>query len=298
MGYELVYDKNFIKVNDEGTEKFVPMIYGGSSNCFEFGRRGRNGRRSRSWFVYTNVTKNGFFETLDEMIASANRIKAGIIENNKETLKKYPDWEVYSDEQFGYFSGISFGGGCKSTFGQFIGLFKTGCRKALTVEELRDFGVYPRFHSCTFGKEETEKFEAAGKKHISHTVMTSAELVEKAKEFTEYLAGTDACLYLTIDADEHKMKRIRSTKFPVAKKEPLNVSVLPEYFVVKDTLQHNYVLRFTRNGYRFSHAGRCYCKRFATEKEANRYVKKANERYGEEGRFIAEKVLNENFVTT
>lgn len=307
MSYDLFYDRQFIKVEDEGKTKFVPMVYGGSSNCFEVGRGGRSGRRERSWFNFSYVLKGKKFGTLEEMVANIQAERERKIQDNKERNEQYvkegkPEWcDEYSDDRWGYFVGLAIGGSTtrSTTFGKYLGLITTGCKKALTVEELNEFGVFPRLYTYCF-EEERKKLKELGKEEINHTVRTSAELVEKIKEFEAYLEGTGLTLYISMRADERKMKEIRSAKFPVNRNTNRNknyeIASLPEFFVVKDTLHNNYVLKLTRNGYRYSYTGKCHCKRFAKESEANRFVKRVNEKYGAENRFVAEKVLNEHRV--
>ena len=54
---------------------------------------------------------------------------------------------------------------------------------------------------------------------VVHYPKTSTELVEKIDEYVEYLKDTPyVSLYVTIDADEYTMKRIRREKFPTKKK--------------------------------------------------------------------------------
>ena len=304
MSFNLFYDKQFIKVEDEGKTKFVPIIYGGSSNCFEVGRRGRSGRRERSWFGFSYILKGKKFGTLEEMTANIIAERERTIQRNKERNEEYikegkADWcDEYSDKRWGYFTGLAIGSGSthKTTFGNYLGFVTTGCKKALTVEELRNFGVSVTLYTYVFD-DDRKKLESLGKQSIYHNVQTSTELVEKIREFENYLEGTGLNLSIKIDADEYTMRKIRNTKFPQKHKTSINVSTLPEHFVVRDVIKGNYILRLTRNGYRYSFNGRAWCKRFTNEKEAQRYAKRACEKCGEEGRFIAEKVVNENFVT-
>lgn len=308
MSFDLFYDKQFIKVEDEGKTKFVPMVYGGSSNCFDVGRRGRSGRRSRSWFNFSYILKGKMFATLEEMVASAMADRENTIQRNKERNEDYiksgsPNYcDEYSDKHWGYFTGLAIGGSTtrSTTFGKYLGLIKTGCKKALTVEELKKFGITVRLHTFCF-KEEREKLLSLGKSEVSHYVQTSQELVDSIKHYVAYLEGTGLSLSIDMHISEYTMKRIRSECFPIKRNINYNknyeIASLPEFFVVKDTVCNNYILKFTRNGYRYSYNGKSYCKRFEKEAEAKRFAKRANEKYREEGRFVIEKIVNESRVT-
>jgi uncharacterized protein YlbG (UPF0298 family) len=273
MSYDIIYDRQFIRAEKEGKEVFFPIIYAGPSNCFEIGRRNGCGRRVRSWENYNIFGKK--YATLEEMLQKANEVRERLIESNKETLKEWPDWDVYSDERFGYFSALYFNGNRKTTFGQYKGLFITGCKKALTVEELREFGVYVHVHSSIYSREHEEKFKAAGKEAIFFYPKTSKELVEKIDEFEEYLKDTPyVSLYISINASETTMKRIRRVKFPTKKTSPVYKEV-DEYFVIH-VVNIGYFYKGTRNGFRYSpyqDGG----KRFVSAKAAERAMKRFKE---------------------
>ena len=63
MSYEIIYDKNFIKVEQENKETvYCPMIYAGSNNCYEHSYNGRE-RRARDWSPFTHITKGKLLAT-------------------------------------------------------------------------------------------------------------------------------------------------------------------------------------------------------------------------------------------
>jgi hypothetical protein len=43
--YEIIYDKQFVKVTRDKKDSYIPMVLGCSSNCYDW-----NHRRERSWF--------------------------------------------------------------------------------------------------------------------------------------------------------------------------------------------------------------------------------------------------------
>ncbi len=296
MSYDLFYDKNFIKAEKDGKDVFFPMIYGGSSNCFEVGRNGRSGRRERSWFNLPFILKGKQFGTMEEMLKNADAERLNRIKNNEERNEEYKakgdaSWcTEYSDERWGYFTGLAIGGSTsKTSFGQYKGLFSTGCKKALTVEELKEFGVSVHLYTSIYSDEGQAKFKEAGKEQINFYPQTSKELIEKTEEFEEYLKDTNVNLYITLSgADEYTMKRIRRNKFPIVKHPKQNVTV-DKFFVIKDETTGHYVMKLRRNGYSYSYNGKAYCKKFVKEAEAKRYMKKVAAKFGTRV-FIVEEV--------
>ena len=281
MSYDLIYDKQFIKAEKNGKDVFFPMFYGGSSNCFEIGRNGRSGRRERSWYNSSFVLKGKRFGTMEEMLESVEADRLNKIKDNEERNEEYKakgdaSWcTEYSDERWGYFVGLSIGGSTsKTSFGQYKGLFSTGCKKALTVEELKEFGISVRLYTSIYSDKAMAKFKEAGKEQINFSPKTSKELIEKTEEFEGYLKDTNVDLYMTLSgADEYTMKRIRRNKFPTVKHPKQNITV-DKYFVVKDETTGHYVMKLRRNGYSYSYSGKDYCKKFVKEAEAKRYMKK------------------------
>ena len=297
MSYDLIYDKQFIKAEKEGKEVFFPMFYGGSSNCYEIGSRGRCGRRERSWYNSTYTLQGRRYGTLEEMIESTNAERLRVIESNKKNIEQYgADWGDYSDKRFGYFIGLAIGGShtTKTTFGNYQGLFRTGCQKALTVEELLEFGVTVNVYTPTYNDVE-EILKKVGKEKIYFSPKTSKELIEKLEEFEEYLKDVPSVhLQVTLRrADEQTMKTIRRSKFPDKTQKTREYVNVDKYFVVKDVLDNNYIIKATRSGYRYSLHGECYAKKFAKETAAKRWAKALNKKYNAEDKFVVETINKE-----
>lgn len=299
MSYNIFYDKQFIKAEKEGKTVFFPMIYGGSNNCIQYDRSNR-GRRERSWFNFTYPLKGRRYGMLEEMLKNVEAERLSYIEGNKKDIESYGEsWGEYSDDRFGYYASLSIGGSTTraTTFGMYKSIFVAGCKKALTVEELLEQGISVNIHSYIFSKEHVEKYKALGKEEFSFYPKNSEELIEKVEYFEEYIKDIPfVSMYVSINASEYTMKNLRKRLFPKTKneKEKVNVNTLPEYYVIKDIIKFNYVIKLTGNGYRYSFNGKSNCKRIANKKEAERYAKKACDKYGEEGRFIVETVINEN----
>ena len=280
MSYEIIYDKQFIKAEKEGKPVFFPMLYMGSNNCIQFDRSAR-GRRERGWHNSTYQLNDKRYGTLEEMLQNVEKERERVIEGCKKSFEQYKEeWCKYSDERWGSHTSVSFGGGCKSTFGQYKGLFITGCKKALTVEELKEFHVDVRICTGSFyyREEDLKKYKEAGKEEINCTVNTSKELMDKLEEIEEYLKDTPYVkFYITIDASESQMKWIRKQKFPKTK-HPKELKTVDKFYVVKDTSTGNYVLKASRGGYKYSYNGRSYCKRFFKETDAKKLAKRMNEK--------------------
>jgi hypothetical protein len=302
MSYEIFYDKQFIKAEKEGKTVFFPMVYGGSNNCIQYDRSNR-GRRSRSWFNFTYPLEGRRYGMLEEMLENVEAERLKYIEGNKESNARYvaegkPEWcDEYSDDRFGYYASLAIGGSTTrtTTFGMYKSIFVAGCKKALTVEELLEKGINVSINSSIYSKEDTEKFKAMGKEEFYFYPKTSEELMEKVEYFEEYIKDAPfVSMYVTIHASEYTMKNLRKRLYPKTKKEAVNVNTLPEYYVIKDTIAYNYVIKLTGNGYKYSYNGKSNCKRIANKKEAERFAKKACDKYGEEGRFIVETIINEN----
>lgn len=278
MSYEIVYDKCFIKAKRNEEVVFVPMIYAGPNNCIQFDRSNR-GRRERSWGVMTYILNGKVAGTLEEMLKKA--------ESEKEAkMKDNPD---YSDKSFGSRFGLSFGGRYNSTFGQYKGLFITGCKKALTVEELKKFGVSVIIGTYLYDDKKKEALKQAGMSLEYEEIETSDELLEKFEAKQKYFEGTGVSVFLILDASEHQMQRIRRALFPKTKKTKQFIDV-EKYFAIY-VAARGYFHSSTRRGFRYTpykNAGMC----FVTEKEAEKRLKKFKERYPSQTAIV--EVINES----
>ena len=188
MSYEIIYRKQFIKVSDT---EFIPMLLMGSNNCYENRYNGKM-RRERDWQNIKHISNNKMYCTLEEMIAVAEKDKQFRIERNEETLKQYPDWEKYSDKNYGYFSSLSIGGNStwNTTFGMYKGIITDGCKKAMTVEELRELGITVTVDNGYVGEPTTlEK--------IKHFPKTTTELINAIAELEEYYKGSNINVIVT-----------------------------------------------------------------------------------------------------
>lgn len=263
MSYEIIYDKQFIKVSEN---KYIPMVLGGSNNCTEF----TNGieRRERNW--YSIRINNDLIVSKEEMLNYANGKRTNIInENNQRERDKW--FEEYDDKNFGYWFGLSIGsvGTRKTTFGQFKGIFKTGCEKALTIEELTDNGIDIVIGNSYYLGTKAKILKLSNYRKL---VKTSIELEEAIKEFKEHFKGCDEIPLIYFNGmHDNKPKYLRERYFkrksiPINAKQEIHVK---SYFSIVAPNGYWFVKR-TKYGYKSTSYP--YLK-FLTEKEAQRKLK-------------------------
>ncbi len=292
MSYEIIYDKQFIKVPTETEIKYIPLFYMGSNNCTEIGPGGRE-RRARSWssleFMFQKL-----LVTQQDMIDMAYRERERLIERSKKD-----GWDDYDDKRFGYHASLSIGnaGNWNVSFKKYKNLYTNGCRKAMTVEQLNEHRISVSVYSGYLFDSEKEKLKKLGKKERRDYAHTTKELLDLINEYKKYYKGTKVKTLVTIEAHDGQVAMARKQMFPKQKREKKQV-IADKYYVVKDITQGNYVIKFTRYGYRYSYYGQSMAKKFLKESEAKRYAKKGNKKYNEE-KFVVETVYEKKeFLVT
>ena len=244
MSYEIIYDKQFIKVKEPNgypNDMYIPMILAGSNNCYEWSNSGKE-RRSRSWFPWTLDV--GLMGEEFQFVGYWNKTRNEIISRNEEREKN--NWyDEYSDKNFGYWTAISINGKRTSgtTFKNIVGVFTNGIKKALTIEELASEGVSVIVRSGYITREK-------GVKPFSKVVKNDVELFETLKECREHLG--DSGVETTIDFGgmyDDKPKRIRKKFFPKNTKQ-----------LVKTDTVHNivtsngaYIYKSSKGGYNYTY---------------------------------------------
>ena len=260
MSYEIIYDKQFIKT----TKGFVPMVLSGSNNCYDVGNSNKM-RRSRGWMRW-NIGK--MICTEKELLDFTNTLRQILIDHNNSYLKQYPDWDVYDDKCFGYFSSISVGGGGtrKTTFGNFQGVFKMGVKNSLTIEELIENGISIKLFTSNY---DVESNRLKGFEPINFYPKTTSEF----EEFVEISKDYPINIYITYcGADEYTIKRLKQKR---SFKEPKIVEIKEAYVIQL----HNgsFFHKFTKYGYKYSFHSHKY---FYSKLLANKTLKKVNDRIG------------------
>jgi hypothetical protein len=275
MSYEIIYNKQFVKVSET---EFIPIILVGSNNCTEMSYNGRE-RRERSWWTFKYVLDGKCIGTLEEMLKSCE-------DNRIEYIKSNDD---YNDKNYGYFSSLAIGGAStrNTTFGMYKGLFTTGCKKALTVEELHSWGLHVEVRHGYVNSEELEK---TGLERKSYCPKSTSELVERVKELEEYYKGTNIGVYVMfIDSGERvkdKQKLINRINYSQVKKVKIQKEVT-EYFTFKN--EKGYFVKNLKWGYRYVWHHSYSEKRIYNEKQAIKFCEKLNIRH--ENKFSIEKVV-------
>ena len=269
MSYEIVYDKQFIKLPGD---RYVPMLFWGSNNCTSFGPGGRE-RRARDWSVWAYPCgSNKIWATKEHFIKYCDDYKQKTIdryqEGNKDEIKNI-------DSNFGYWSSISFGsaGTRRSTFGMFKGMFTTGCNKALTIEQLKEENITVSITPYLYN----DTFEEIGKRRDVITPYTGEQFIEKYEDLQRYYKGTKVSLHISFSGMfERTPKWLRKKYFPKKKKtyqEPVKVN---QYWTI--TVGSRYFVKKLKYGYQY--AGYPYLK-YKTEVEANKRISKYKDsKYG------------------
>lgn len=249
MSYELIYDKQFIKVED----KFIPMVIIGSSNLFEY-----SGARVRNWSKLSVGDSTQILYTENELLSYADNIRDSYKKRDAE----------YNDKSFGYFSSIAIGGKGthNTTFGMFKGIFKTGIKKALTIEQLNEAGV-SIVVTNTYNRTIISNY-------VSERVTNKEELLSYIAECNERFK--DSNVYATIEFRgmfKDSPKWIRKRYFPRVQKVK-NLIEVDKYYTIK--VDYDYFVKRTRNGYRYSSTPYL---QYADKKNAERRVKALNKKY-------------------
>jgi len=262
MSYEIIYDKQFIRVSED---KFVPMILTGSNNCYDY-----NNRRARSWWAY-NIN-NKVVLTQNEMVEYAKSVRQGIIDRNNS--RERDEWyEAYDDKSFGYWSSIAINGSTRNTtYGQFEGIFKTGCSKSLTIEQLIDENVSVVVENTYYTSKMQEEY---GIEPFSRVVTSGQELIDAISECNELFKDTP--IQATVNfgyMSEEKPKYLRRKYFSKPRKEKERIEVDKYYTIL---VNGRYLAKHTRGGYTYSYYSPQL--KYATKNEAERIAKKFESKY-------------------
>lgn len=285
MSYEILYDKQFIKINDN---LFAPIILAGSNNCCECGRNGRNGRRSRSWWNDKYICNNKHTASKEEILAKVDDIRQNIIDRNNENLKEAKTSsfreDVYNDDNFGYWSSIAIGGShtSRTSFSMFKSFYITGMKKALTVEQLIEGGISIEVYTYDYNGEEKAKAKEEGIKFLERVFpKTTSELIEALKTFEENYKGTDFSWNVYFDSygryTEKLVRQLRNKHFPKTRKVR-EIKTFPFFFALHNITNGAYFYKRTKFGYKYSNyddGG----KRFLTETQAKQTLKKLERSY-------------------
>lgn len=262
MSYEIIYDKQFIDLQDG---RYIPMLLSGSNNCYEWaGRNGRE-RRERSWHNYSWAINGNTAGTLEEMEGNAIAWKEDKAKQNAAEKKDDGWWKPFDEKHWGYWTSLQIGSSTYgTTFGMYLGLFRTGCKKALTVEQLKSEGITINIYHYAY---KTEEYVAKYRHDPwSDTPETTEEIIALIDKYEKH--EHQASIRFSGMFDE-RPKYLRKKYFPKQRKEKEKVS---QFFYVYAT-GYGPVRKITSR-----HMYNCYsaeqARKFKRESEANRYRNK------------------------
>ena len=231
MSYNLIYDKQFIKVKKENKTLFVPMILSGCNNLYETKFNGKE-QRVRSWFPFTlNV---GLLGTVEEFVSYWTNQRAEIIERAEE--RKGTDFYTeYNDKEFGYWASLSVSGRSTrgTTYGSVVGIFTTGAKQSLTIEELYQENVKV---VVTSGYITSEQFKLGFNPYM-RIVSNDTELFEAIAECRKKFEGSDISTTIEFHGmREDKPKRLRNKYFKIEPKEKTKKVITESYRIKVDNV--------------------------------------------------------------
>lgn len=280
MSTEIIYDKQFI---DLGNGLYVPMFLQGSSNCTEMKRVGNRyiEIRERSWSNPRFHLNGKTYGTLEEITISIDSYRDNLIEKNKGDGSNYQGDIAYNDKSFGWFVGLAITGKGtgKTSFGMYKGLYSTGVKNAMTVEELLSERIRVSVH--VYENLYNNELKAAGKEARTAFPKTSEELKNVIDEFEAYYANTKINFWLSLDMSDSRLKDMRRTKSLNTKKE--SVKEVSEYFIFQNENGVYFAGGLKRSGYRYTHENNYLTQKKYDLKSAKARLKELNKKYNTNG---------------
>lgn len=268
MSYEIIYGRQFIKVEQKKKPNmFIPFVLTGSNNCTESHYSGRE-RRARSWWnwrYYLGSEKQmGTLENMLEVIKG--ELDKRITNNSNDTIDEIKD-------RWGYYTGIQNNVQKGSTYKDWERFFINGTKNAITVEELVQCNEAIIVRTgYIYHTEIVDKMK--GKKLFNERVKTTEQLlatIEKAKEYHKDLdVGYE--LDLTLENDISAYKRVRKQLFPQTQRKNRERVETKEFYVIYIKHYGYFARRLRGTGFKYAY-GDNGGKRYLTEKKALRKLK-------------------------
>lgn len=245
MSYEIIYDKQFIKLSND---RFIPIVLGGSNNCTEFSHKGRE-RRARSW---NNINIGGSnISTLEEMLKYSNELRESLIISNNKSTYKIDASDYYNDNRFGWFCGLQIGSGgtSRTTFKMYQNLFIYGCKNALSVEELKENYISVRVFSSHYSKDKLvannlEPFS----KYFDNSIDLEKFIIEKEKLLKD--KGIEIPIYVNLSMGAESLYWMRKKKKLEKEKKTKQEVEISEAYVIK--IDSGYFHKRTKTGFKYS----------------------------------------------
>ena len=260
MSYEIIYNKQFVRLRRTG--EVIPMLLAGSNNCFEVGRGGRSGQRSRDWSNDSFYNRKG--KISDKPEAIMGKVDA---ELPRRIRKRYDKEDKPADirARFGYYAGVAVGGGhCGDTsWDKYRGVYANGIKNALSIEELSELGIHLYFHTVWFD-EKPEGMPA------EVPIKTECQYFEELKRWRAWQNsnGKSKSFWLGFSPrnTDVVLERLRAPKRkPPRERTPIEQD---HYFVLVN--DRGALLKYTSRGYQYAWS-RGGGKQFRTEQAAERY---------------------------
>ena len=256
MSYSIMYNKQFIKVDNEHV---IPFLEVGCNNLYETD----NKRRVRDWQNSLAETKT-IIASNEDLLTGIDRLRLSEIERNVDKS------ESEIDNHFGWYLGLSIGGKStnKTTFADYKNFYKNGIYNAMTIEQLLENGV-----TISITVPYKSQIITMGFEILPDVTFTSTEhMIETIKKYEDYYKNSisfylEECgMSCFIDKLKRRKRLIKISK----KKEYIEVN---EYYGLFDGFGRWFV-KYTKNGYKYFPYTCDIIKGFVTEKQAIAYKKK------------------------
>ena len=268
MSYDIIYDRGYAKTENE---MIIPLILIGSSNLYETGASGVE-RRARNWDVSFFLYNKPFYspdelsKTIDERIEKLIKDSIGNFGNSREEVEK----------KFCYHMGIYMSGRNIISAKQFSNYLKNGIKNAIPINELEAYGVSPVMHLDTNAETDfPESCTYENAKQWERMFYLYKKEYEKKGGYTEISFNNDS------DYVSKILKQIRGSH---RKKKVCKVEEQQDYhYILYNESEGRYFIRYVAHGFKYS-VYQGAAKRFKTEKDISRYLKKIKK----EGKYYAD----------
>lgn len=264
MSISIIYDKQFVSLGDG---RFIPlMIIGDSSMTVNNGGREKT---SRNWGCM-NTNGKSCTSTLDQMMEAINNRRSDL-------MGKYKD---YNDNAYGFFDGVSISARhpSKSTFGMLRGLFTTGAKKALTVEQLARKWVGLSVHTY-IANTDKDRIAELGLMPLNRGFISTEDLRSFIdNEAPKYInAGVYLNFSLSLDAyDLFELKSLRKHFYPVDNKSHKSFSNNTHWII--EIIGSGFYKKGGSRKISITHV-RELAKKYASEKSANSKIESLSQLY-------------------
>ena len=266
MSYDIIYNRQFIKVDEN---RVIPFLEMGSSNCYELSNR----KRARSWgnsFGFTNgeiIANNE--DILKEIDDYEIRIKESCINNTKQ----YGEGWEYDPKRFSYHSGISFYGKTtrNTSFSAFKSYYKNAIKEAMTIEELWENDIRISIYVYRWKDEDITSKELEIKPDVTFT--STQHMIDTINDYQTYYSNKISLFLRCNDGYLIERMKKRKNRNKIANRKEKKRVEVNEYFVLQND-NGGYFVRNTARGYKYSFFLGGSVKTFMNEKLAENFRKK------------------------